>query len=333
MADPSTNPIRWGILATGKIAHAFAADLALLPDAHLVAVGSRTMTSARTFADEYAADRAYSSYADLAADPDVDIVYVATPHALHLDNVLTCFEAGKAVLCEKALALTTADARRLVQEARARGLFFCEAMWMRTNPTIRKLVGLVRSGRCGQIRQVRADLGFLAPADPASRLWDPALGASALLDVGIYPLTFAHLVLGPPSGVRAAAVLSDGGVDVNGGATLTYDSGAVASISWTQTAWSDNAASIAGDRGRIEVAAGMHEPPSFDYVDGEGRETFTEPVIGRGYAHEAAEAMRCLRAGEIESPLIPLDETVDIMALMDEIRSQVGAASPPGQGG
>ncbi|MDQ3627378.1 MAG: Gfo/Idh/MocA family oxidoreductase [Actinomycetota bacterium] len=319
--DGEQRPVRWGILATGKIAHNFATDLALLADAELSAVGSRSRAGAEAFADEYDVGRAYGSYEQLAADPELDVVYVATPHGRHVEDVMTCFEAGKSVLCEKALTLDADTSVELVREARARGLFFAEAMWMRTIPAVRKAVSMAREGRCGRLGQVRADLGLVAPYDPTDRLWDPALGASALLDVGIYPLTLAHLVLGPPLEVSASAVMSQAGTDVNGGATLTYASGAVASLSWTQTAWSPTDASIAGDTGRIELPAGFHHCESFDYVVGDQVEAFTEPTAGRGYVHEAQEVQRCLRAGLIESVLLPLDETVEIMRVMDRIRA------------
>jgi predicted dehydrogenase len=320
-------PVRWGILATGGIAHSFAADLALVDDAEIVAVGSRRLQSAAAFAAEHGG-RPHGSYAELLADTDVDVVYVATPHGRHVEDVRACFAAGKHVLCEKALTLTAASAQALVDEARTAGLFFCEAMWLRTNPRIRAVVDAVRAGAVGEVRQVRADLGFVAPYDPASRVWDPALGASALLDVGIYPLTFTWLVLGPPQAVVAAGTLSDRGIDVSGGATLTYASGAVATISWTQTSWSDNRAAVSGADGRIELAPRMHQPPSWSLAQGWEVVEHAEEVIGRGYAHEILEVGRCLRAGLLESPLIPLDETVAILATMDTMREQMGVRGP-----
>lgn len=331
VSRPGT-PVRWGILATGNIAHSFAADLALVPGNTLVAVGSRSESSARTFAVQYsgaqypsrtAPVRAHPSYAALASDPDVDVVYVATPHGRHELDVMLCLDAGKAVLCEKALTLETSSTERLVVESRRRRLFLAEAMWMRTNPNIRRVVEMARGGACGTIRQVRAELGFVAPAD-VDRLWDPALGASALLDVGIYPLTFAHLVLGEPDDVAAAGTLSNRGIDVGGGATLTYPGGAVASLAWTQVAWSDNRAAVSGDGGRLEIPARFHEATEFTYAFGETLETHEEPVVGRGYAHEIEEVAACLRAGRTESDLLPLDGTVTVMRVLDEIRGQLG---------
>jgi predicted dehydrogenase len=227
--------------------------------------------------------------------------------------------------------MNPADAQTLVDEARRRGLFFAEAMWMRTNPNIRRARQLAADGDCGTVGQVRAELGFAAGGD-ISRLWDPALGASALLDIGIYPLTFAHLFLGEPVEIAAAGILSDRGIDINAGATLTYASGAVASIAWNQVAHSDNRASVAGDAGLIEVPGRFHHPTSFSfaktftYAQGESVETISEPVTGVGYAHEISEVADCLRAGRTESALLPLDETVSIMKQMGEILSQLGVA-------
>ena len=321
------SPVRWGILATGKIAHSFAADLALVPDNVLAAVGSRSAASARAFAEQYSSQaapvRAHPSYADLVADPDIDVIYVATPHGRHEVDVMLCFDAGKAVLCEKALTLETSSTESLVAEARRRGLFFAEAMWMRTNPNIRRVVEMVRDGVCGTIGQVRAELGFVAPAD-VERLWDPALGASALLDIGIYPLTFAHIVLGEPDDVVAAGTLSDRGIDVGGGATLTYPGGAVASLAWTQVAWSDNRAAVSGDAGRLEIPSRFHEATGFTFARGDTVQTYAEPVLGRGYAHEIEEVATCLRAGRTDSDLLPLAGTVEVMRVLDEIRGQLG---------
>jgi predicted dehydrogenase len=311
----SSAPVRWGILATGRIAHTFAGDLALLPDNALVAVGSRTAESARLFAEQYSSPsapiRAHPSYGDLADDPEVDVIYVATPHGRHEVDVLRCFESGKPVLCEKPLTLEAASTDRLVDAARSRGLFFAEAMWMRTNPNIRRVVELAHDGACGTIAQVRAELGFVAPAN-IERLWDPALGASALLDVG------------EPDDIAAAGALAERGYDVSGGATLTYPGGAVASLAWTQMAWSDNRAAVSGDGGRLEIPSRFHEATGFTYDHGETHETHGEPLTGHGFAHEIQEVAACLRAGRTESGLLPLDGTLAVMRVMDEIRRLLG---------
>ena len=323
--DPDAPPVRWGVLATGTIARSFVSDLQLVPGADVVACGSRSLSAARAFADQYGVARAYGSYEELARDPDVDVVYVATPHGRHVEDATTCLDAGKPVLCEKPLTLDAPSAVALFDRAATAGLFLAEAMWMRTNPLVREAVELAHSGACGPVRQVRADLGFTAADDPASRYWDPALGASALLDVGVYPVTLAHLVLGEPVEVTASATRSDRGVDVNGAAALRYADGAIASVSWTQTAWSEGRASVAGADGRIEIAAPFHMPPSFSYVRGLEAKERTTDRLGQGLTYEAAEVMRCLRAGRTTSELLSPEVTIAGLRTMDRIRAAFSA--------
>jgi len=318
-------------LATGNIAAKFARDLALVPDQVLAAVASRRHAAAEAFALEHTSGQdsrptAHGSYAGLLADPEVDVVYVATPHARHAEDVLACLDAGKAVLCEKPLTLDAEVARHLVAEARRRGLFLAEAMWMRTNPAIRAVHAMVRSGRCGALGTLRADLGFVGPRD-RERLWDPSLGASALLDVGVYPVTFAHLMLGPPVDIAASGALSDRGIDIAGGATLTHASGAISSLSWSQVAWSDSRASVAGDAGRIEIPGQFHHPDGFTFTPGavaERPEETVEPRSGSGLFHEIVEVGACLRAGRTESEILPLDGTIEVMRTLDAIRERLG---------
>jgi predicted dehydrogenase len=321
---PSDRPVRWGILATGKIATSFVQNLKLLPECTIAAVAARRLESAEEFARRHGAGKAYGSYLALVEDPDVDVVYVATPHALHKEHVKLAFAAGKPVLCEKPLTLNAQDAADLVARAREHGLFFMEGMWMRCNPVIRRLQQLAQLGALGQIRQVRADLGFVVRKAPTDRLLDPALGGGALLDMGIYPLTFAHLFLGAPSSIAAAAVLSPAGADLDIALSLAYDSGAVASLTSSMTSESPRTASIATDTGRVDLPASFHEPTSATWTSAGQTETITEEVIGTGLANEALEVVRCLRNGETESPLVPLDETVALMELMDGIRRDIG---------
>lgn len=321
---PADRPVRWGILATGKIAHAFATALALVPDAEIRAVGARRLESAQAFAAEFGVPAAYGDYREVLEDPEVDVVYVATPHALHHEHALLALGAGKAVLCEKALTVTAAQAAELVAVARERQLFLMEAMWMRCNPAIRRLHQVLATGALGEVTQVRADLGFRVDKAPTDRLLAPSLGGGALLDMGIYPLTFAHLFLGEPSRVAAVATLSELGVDLNLALALAYESGAVASLTASMTGPSPRTASITTESGRFDLPDSFHHPTTVTWVSGEHRETLHEPLIGGGLAHEAIEVGRCLRAGEIESPLVPLDESVALMTLMDGIRRDIG---------
>ena len=330
---PADRPVRWGILATGKIANAFARDLVLLDECELTAVGARRQESADDFAARHGARRAYGDYRSLVEDPEVDVVYVATPHALHREHVTLALEAGKAVLNEKAFTLDATEAAELVALAREKDLFLMEAMWMRCLPIVRRLQQLLGSGALGEVRQVRADLGFAVDKPPTDRLLDVALGAGALLDMEIYPLTFAQLFLGEPSVVAAAANLSEAGADLDLSLSLGYPGGGLASLTSTMTAWSPRTASIATDRGRIDLPAPFHHPRSVTWtaydpdpaVGGPAEpQELTEEMIGAGYAHEALEVVRCLRGGETESPLMTLDETMRMMRLMDLVREQIG---------
>ncbi|MCD4533854.1 Gfo/Idh/MocA family oxidoreductase [Nocardioides sp. cx-169] len=321
---------RWGILATGKIAHKLAADLALTPDNELVAVGSRRSESAQAFAQQYGVPAAYGSYEELVADPAVDVVYVATPHALHLECARLAFAAGKHVLCEKPLTLNIAEAAEMVRLAREHDRFLMEAMWMACNPVIRRLGDDMRAGRFGTPRQAHAELGFRVDESPEHRLLNPDLGGGALLDMGIYPLTFAHLMLGPAEELTATATLSGpsgSGVDLDVAITGRYAGGALATMCASLTSWSSRAASVATDEGRLEVPPEFHHPryAVWTPVGGEPeRIEAGEPVIGEGYGNEIAEVGRCVQAGLRESPLVPLDRTLLLMRQMDDLRRQVG---------
>ncbi|WP_230878519.1 Gfo/Idh/MocA family protein [Planomonospora sp. ID67723] len=321
--------IKWGILATGGIAATFTEDLELLPDAEVAAVGSRSAEAAKAFADRYGIPRAHGSWAELAADPDVDVIYVANTQNAHYDAVKLCLEAGKAVLCEKAFTLNRAQAAELVDLARERGLFLMEAMWMRCNPAIRKLVELVEGGAIGPVNTVHADFGISVTVEPGHRLRDPGLGGGALLDLGVYPVSFAHMVLGAPEKVQSWARLTPEGVDENTGMLLGYADGAVAMLSCGITTHSPVTASVSGPLGRIELPHLFFRPETFTLYRTDGEtETFRVPYAGNGMNHEAAEAMRCLREGLLESPLVPWQATLDVMGLMDEVRAQAGVRFP-----
>jgi predicted dehydrogenase len=315
--------IRWGILATGGIAAAFTAELLELKDAEVVAVASRSDAPARAFAERFAIPRAHGSWTELADDPDVDVVYVATPHSAHRVAAGLCLSAGKAVLCEKSFTVNAVEARELVELARGRGRFLMEAMWMYCNPAIRRLDALVRDGAIGEVRAVHADFGLSGPFDPTHRLRDPAQAGGALLDLGVYPVSFAHLLLGEPDEVQAWARLTEEGVDANTGILLGYDSGAVAVLSCSITAGTPTTATVTGTAGRIEFPHGFFQSDRF-VLHREGREpeVFTAPAASLRY--EAEEVMRCLRAGEPESPLVPLDGSLAVMRTLDTVRDRIG---------
>ncbi|MDO3703855.1 Gfo/Idh/MocA family oxidoreductase [Micromonospora sp. C28SCA-DRY-2] len=316
---------RWGILATGHIAGRFAEDLRLVPGAELVAVGSRTAESAQRFARRHGVPRAYGSWPELAADADLDVVYVATPHAAHHQAALTCLAAGRAVLVEKPITLDLATSTELVDTARAAGIFLMEAMWMRTNPLLRRVCELVADGAIGTVTSVQADFGVAGPFPPEHRMRARTLGGGALLDLGVYPVSLAHLLLGVPQHVRAWAKLSPEGVDENTGIVLGYDSGAVATLSCGITGVTPLTAAITGTTGRIDLPEPFYRPGRVTlHRAGAEPETIDADLVGGGYQHEAIEVQRCLAEGLLESPLVPHSATLEVMALLDTIRAQIG---------
>ena len=327
-------PVRFGILATGGIAQAFARDLLLTPGAVISAVGSRSQESADAFAHEHTGHsgcRAHPSYAALAADPDVDVVYVATPHSMHLAGARLALEAGKHVLCEKPLTLNAAQAQEMVDLSRRHDRFLMEAMWMACHPLVRAVRDGVAAGRFGTPRSVHADIGFKVERPPTDRLLDPDLGGGVLLDMGVYPLTFAHLVLGEAQEVRAVADLDGRGVDRDVAIVGRYAGGAVAALTATMTSDSRRSAWVATDLGRIELDGTFHHPTGARWLPTDGDPEQIEPVgelIGSGLGNEAAEVVRCVREGLRESPLVPHRQTLALMRQMDELRAQIGVRYP-----
>ncbi|MEU8891082.1 Gfo/Idh/MocA family oxidoreductase [Streptomyces sp. NPDC048442] len=328
----SAATVRWGVLATGGIASAFTTELQKMPDAEVVAVASRTPERAKAFADRFNIPRAYGSGAELAADDDIDVVYVAGPHSAHRAAAGMCLEAGRAVLCEKSFTLNAPEAAELIGIARTHDRFLMEAMWMYCNPLIRRLAALVKDGAIGEVRTVQADFGLPGPFAADHRLRDPAQGGGALLDLGVYPVSFAHLLLGEPGTVQAHALLSPEGVDLNTGILLGWpDSGALATLSCSVTAGTPVIASVTGTEGRIDVPNGFFFPERFT-LHRAGHAP--EEVVAAADAphdslrHEAAEVMRCLRAGEKESPLVPLDGSLAVMRTLDAVRERIGVRYP-----
>jgi predicted dehydrogenase len=322
-------PVRWGILGTGRIAGQFATDLRLLPDAELAAVGSRAQASADAFAATFGAARAYPSYAELVSDPGVDAVYVASPHPMHHPDVLLAIEAGKAVLCEKPFTVNAAEARELVAAAREHRTLLVEAMWTRFLPHIVRIRELLAAGVLGEVRAVYADHGQRFPYDLASRGFAPELGGGAVLDLGVYPISFASMVLGPPSEIAAISTPTVTGVDMQTSILLGHPGGAQAVLTCTMEGASPCVAAIVGTEARIEIDRTWYAPTTFRVITSDGETTeYDEPCAARGMQHEAAEVARCLRAGLLESPALPLAETVSIMATMDEVRRQIGLRYP-----
>ncbi|NUO56984.1 MAG: Gfo/Idh/MocA family oxidoreductase [Hamadaea sp.] len=325
--------IRWGVLATGGIAATFTEDLRTLPDADVVAVGSRSLASARAFADRFDIPRAHGSWQELAEDPDVDVVYVANTHNAHFPAAELMLRAGKNVLCEKAFTLNLGQAQALIDLARDRGVFLMEAMWMRTNPAFRRMLEMLADGAIGEISTVHADFHLAGPFAADHRLRDPQQGGGALLDLGVYPVTFAHAVLGVPSSVTAWSSLNPEGTDANTGMLFGYahgpHQGALAALTCGITADSPVRAAVSGSRGRIVLDSIFFRPEEFTlHRAGADPQTIRVPFTARGMVHEAVEVMRCLREGLLESPLVSWQDTLDVMALLDGVRAQVGVVFP-----
>ena len=320
-----TKPVRWGFIGTGKIARTFARDLEMIDEGVVVAVGSRQLASAQAFAGEFNVARAYGSYEELVEDPEVDAVYVATPHPMHLENATLALEHDKAVLVEKAFTMNGQQARDLVALARSRDLFMMEAMWTRFLPHVAALRDLVAGGVLGELVMVEADHGKWFEPDPAFRLFAPELGGSAMLDLGVYPVSFASMLLGPPARTVAMVDPSFTGVDGQASMIFGYDSGAQALLTCTSRARSATRACVTGTEARVEIDADFYAPTSFRLITRSGEvTTYDFEVAPRGLRYQALEVARCLHEGLRESPLMPLDESVAIMETMESVMATLG---------
>lgn len=321
--------IRWGILATGGIAHAFTADLRTA-DLDVVAVGSRSAESARAFAEQYGIAHAHGSYEALVADPEVDIVYVASPHSHHLAHATLALEAGKHVLIEKAVTLDADEAIALRDLAAARGLLVMEAMWTRYLPHMVRVREIVAAGTLGEVRTVIADHTQRISDDPAHRLNALELGGGALLDLGIYPVSFAVDILGPIESARAVGRLAETGADSDVAIAAVHAGGGLSSIAMSSRAAGPNTAHVIGTDARIDIDRVWYTPTSFRVTatDGTVIEDYTSAFAGRGMQFEALYAEHLLREGRTDSDLLPFDESITIMATLDDIRAQLGVVYP-----
>ncbi len=321
--------LHWGILATGGIAHAFTSDLRTA-GLDVTAVGSRRIDSARAFAEQYDIAHAHGSYEELVADPDVDIVYIATPHPGHLENALLALDNGKHVLVEKPFTLNAAEAAAIRDKAAEKGLLAMEAMWTRYLPHMVRIREILAAGTLGEIRVVSADHTQKISTDPAHRLNDLALGGGALLDLGIYPISFAIDVLGLPERITALARLSDAGSDAEVATSFIHAGGALSTSVSSSRGAGMNVAQIVGTEARIEIDRVWYTPTSFRVVshDGDVIEEFTSEVPGRGMQFQAQAAERFVAAGADADDILSIDETVAIMGVLDEVRRQIGVVYP-----
>jgi predicted dehydrogenase len=339
-ADPRTatgRPVRWGVVATGRIAATVTADLALLEDVVLQAVSSREASRAAAFAEQFGFATSYSDdgdrlgYQALFADPEVEAVYVATPHAQHAEVVRAALTAGRSVLCEKPMTINAREAQELVDLARERGLFLMEGVWTRFLPALQRALEIAASGEIGTVHAVNAAVGFPAPQDPTARIWALADGGGALLDLAVYPLLWAWGTLGLPDAVTAVGTLNDEGVDAQNALTLSYASGAQAQLATSLLARSPHTALISGSEGwiRAEGPDAVYRPIRLEVQVGDAAvRTEQFELIGSGYVHELREVTRCLQEGLTESPVLPLEHSLASMRFLDGVRAQLGVVYP-----
>lgn len=328
MLDPNAVAVRWGVAGTGSIASDFAEAMELVDDGAVAAVASRTTEAATAFAGRHGIGHAYGSYEALAEDPDVDIVYVATPHSRHAADTLMYLEAGKHVLCEKPFALNAGEATAMADAARSRGLFLMDAVWSRFLPSYRSLADVLGEGRIGEPLLVEADFGFRADVDPAHRLFDLQLGGGALLDLGIYPVQLCSMVLGAPDSVVALGSIGATGVDEQVAAVLHQPDGSLGVIKAAVRTGLSCTARISGSEGWIDLPAWMHCPHEITVSTRRGIERLDCSFSGGGLRFEIEAVHRSLLAGETESNVMPLTETLQIMSTLDAIRAQIGLVYP-----
>ena len=318
----------WGILGPGGIAQAFAKDLALIQGHTIGAVGSRSLENAQKFSETFGGT-AYGSYQELVADPTVDAIYVATPHPAHHDNVILALNAGKPVLCEKPFAVNSKEAQAMIDAASRNSVALMEAMWARFLPHYAKVREIVDSGVLGPILSIHADHGQRLADKGIARLIDPELAGGALLDLGIYPISFAHMILGNPSHITSKAVMTEKGVDAQTSMIFSYDSGAQAVLTTTMIEQTPCRAVVAGLHGWLEIDRTFYNPAAMRIVLNDGTVTeYPNTYAGHGLREQAEAFKQLVRSGKLESDILTWADTVDIMKSLDTVRAQIGLKYP-----
>jgi predicted dehydrogenase len=324
--------IRWGILGCGKIARKFAADLNWVQDAELIAVGAREQSTAESFARDFPAKFVHGNYEALVNNPEVDVIYVATPHGLHHEHVMLCLRHKKAVLCEKAFAINFREAKEMIDFAKAQNTFIMEAFWTRLLPSYLKMKELIDQKKVGKIKYINAEFGFIPTPPFPTRLYQPSLGGGALLDIGVYPIFLALDVLGKPDHIDAAMTPASTGVDEQCAIRFSYHHGAIAQLFCSFASNLATGADIAGDQGRIRFTHRFHGPTTqLEYYPGivDTREIISfDKASGNGYEYEAMHVNDCLRKNLTESPILTHQKTLLMMEVLDIIRAKAGIHYP-----
>jgi predicted dehydrogenase len=324
--------IRWGILGCGKIARKFASDLQWVKDAQLIAVGAREQTTADAFAIDFPAKYKHGSYQTLVENPEVDVIYIATPHSFHPEHVMLCLKNKKAVLCEKAFAINYREAKEMVDFARNQKVFLMEAFWTRFLPHYKIMKDMIAHGKIGSIKYINAEFGFRPTPPIAQRIYDPALGGGSLLDIGIYPVFLALDILGKPDHIAASMVAAPSGVDDQCSIVFQYNNGAIAHLFSSFASNLATGTDVVGEQGRIRLTHRFHGPTTnLEYypntVDSLEAISF-EKAKGNGYEYEAQHVTECLQKEMVESPVRPLSETLLLMETLDIVRKKIGLYYP-----
>ncbi len=320
--------IKWGILGAGKIARKFAADLAFVEDAELIAIGAREKSFAELFASEFSIPKAYGSYEALVQDPTIDVIYIATPHGFHYEHAMLCLRYKKAVLCEKAFALNSRQAKEMIAFAKEQGVFIMEAFWTKFLPHYKLVKKMIAEGKVGTIQSVIAEFGFKPTPPIAQRMYDPLLGGGSLLDIGLYPVFLVLDLLGKPDSIEATMTAAHTGVDAQCAIQFKYNNGKLAQLFSSFTSNMATGADINGDEGRIRLTHRFHGPAtSFEYypttVDTK-QLIEVEPIKGTGYNYEARHVTECLQQGLLESSMMKHSDTLLLMETLDAIREKAG---------
>jgi len=321
--------IRWGILGCGKIASKFAEDLLNVPGCKLNAVASSDILKATSFAREKGVPHYFNDYTKMLTTEYVDIVYIATPHSFHANHIEMCFHAGIPALCEKPITVNVRQLKKLEVMAAGKNLFLAEALWTSHLPNIKNLLHHLKNGIIGEIRHISADFSFMTEFDADSRLFNPHLAGGALLDIGIYPLAICKLILGQPTSIKAVSALTTTGVDIRCSISLSFNSGSTASLFCALDMNSETSCTIYGTKGKIVIPGRFHEQDHYYiYNENEDPVKIQSERIGRGFTYEILETNQRLRDGDIQSEVVPLQFSLELIAVMDEIRKQINVIYP-----
>ncbi len=315
----------WGILGAGRIADKFCTALIHTPNASLYAVASRNVETGKAFGNKFNAPVYYDNYIDLVSDPNVDVIYIATPHVFHFEHTLLCLNHNKSVLCEKPMSISNQQTQEMISIAQKKNLFLMEAMWTACMPFIQKMKEIIGQGIIGSLQYVQADFGFSTPFDAGSRLFNKALGGGSILDVGVYPISLATLLLGEPSSIKSVSALTETKVDAYSNAILQYPNGATAHLFSAVTIETLIEATIIGTKGRIQVASPWYMATDFTIILNDGTsQSYSFPHQTNGFEYEIIEVMNCLDNGLLQSPLVTHQQTLTVSRIMDELLKQAG---------